>query len=98
MIRAAALLKRGIWCYGDISLGTDVLKVCLECHGFHSTPKNFLFFEKDPKSGYNKNKQKPSHLEIIKKGFQQIKGEIKLWRQEIVESFEGDLLVGFQPG
>lgn len=99
MLQASALIKRGFLHCRVISLGAEKLKLyCFGCQGLHSTPKNFTFFEKDPKSGYNRDKPKLSHREIIKKGFQQIKDEIKLWREEVVETFEGDLLLSYQPG
>lgn len=99
MLRVVSFFKQGLLHSREVSLGTGNLRLwCLVNQGLHSTSINFTFFERDPKGGYNKDKPKPSHLEVIKKGFQQIKDEIKLWKEDVVEAFEGDFLLSFQPG
>lgn len=56
----------------------------------------YLFFEKDPKSGYGKSKV--SAKEIIRNSLKQIREEIQVWKSEVGEAWDGDFLLKGMPG
>lgn len=64
----------------------------------HNSPANFLFFEIDPKDEYRRFRPKPSTKELIRVGLKQIKEEIRIWKNELQEAWEGDNLLAGAPG
>uniref|UniRef100_A0A1B6C9Z5 NADH:ubiquinone oxidoreductase intermediate-associated protein 30 domain-containing protein n=2 Tax=Clastoptera arizonana TaxID=38151 RepID=A0A1B6C9Z5_9HEMI len=64
----------------------------------HTTNARLTFWERDPKGGYNKEKPKPSTKQLIRDGLGQIKKEIQLWKDEIIEKYEADPLLVLNPG
>lgn len=67
------------------------------CRAIHTTPVNTTFYEKEKKSGYGK-KYPMFSKQMMLEGFQQLKEEIKLWKEEVKEKFESDPLVICRPG
>jgi NADH dehydrogenase [ubiquinone] 1 alpha subcomplex assembly factor 1 len=63
----------------------------------HTTPVNTTFWEKEKKSGYGKEYPMFSKKMILD-GFQQLKEEIKLWKEEVKEKLESDPLIISRPG
>lgn len=64
----------------------------------HNSPANFLFFEIDPKDEYRRFRPKPTPKELIRVGLKQIKEEIRMWKNEIKDAWEGDILLAGAPG
>ena len=63
----------------------------------HKLPQRCLFWEKERKGGYD-TREKVSPIQHIKHGFQELKGEIKLWTQEAKETLKADPLLVARPG
>lgn len=57
-----------------------------------------LFWERDPKGGYLRDKPKPKATELIHDGLKELKNEIKLWKDEVKEHFESDPIVTYRRG
>lgn len=62
----------------------------------HTSSVNCLFFEEDPKGGYER--PKPSTKEIIRNSLKQIREEIEVWKTEVNEAWEGDIFLKGMPG
>lgn len=65
---------------------------------FHNTKVCCLFWERSPKSGYGGDKKPQSHNEQIREGLKELKGEIKLWTEEMKDKFQNDPILVFRPG
>lgn len=59
--------------------------------------REFLW-ERNDKGGYVDRRTKPSHTQLIRDGFKELKYEIALWKQEMKEKFENDPLYVYRPG
>jgi NADH dehydrogenase [ubiquinone] 1 alpha subcomplex assembly factor 1 len=57
-----------------------------------------LFWERDHKGGYLRDRPKPPRTELIRDGLKELKGEIKLWKDEVKEHFEGDPILIYRRG
>uniref|UniRef100_A0A1B0G1D9 NADH:ubiquinone oxidoreductase intermediate-associated protein 30 domain-containing protein n=1 Tax=Glossina morsitans morsitans TaxID=37546 RepID=A0A1B0G1D9_GLOMM len=64
----------------------------------HTSPISSTFWEREKKSGYKTALPLPSRKQMILDGFKELKEEIKLWRQEIKETFESDPILVYRPG
>lgn len=77
---------------------TRAPKICtLNKKCFWTTPIMNTFWERDPKGGYNSSQQVPLK-EKIRVGIKELKQEIALWKNEIIEDFESDPIMIFRPG
>jgi hypothetical protein len=75
------------------------LGACSNYRSVHlSACRGGLFYEKDEKGGYRKESDIPSRTQMIRDGFKELKGEIKLWKQEVKEKFTMDPLVIMRKG
>jgi len=63
----------------------------LTLRGFNTTPVVCNFWEPDKKSGYKTKIKKPSKI-LIKDGFQEIKGEVAKFKEEVVTKLRCDNL------
>lgn len=68
------------------------------CKCIHTTSTLTTFWERDVKSGYGEKGEKLSTTEMIREGLKELKGEIKLWKEEMKETFEFDPVMVFRPG
>ena len=72
------------------------------CHqqnrGFHTTLVQTTFWERDKKGGYNRHLKLPSKKQMILDGFKELKGEIRMWREEMKETLASDPILVFRPG
>jgi len=57
-----------------------------------------LFWERDHKGGYLRDKPKHSAMELIRDGLKELKGEIKMWKDEVKEHFESDPILTYRRG
>ncbi|KAJ4448186.1 complex I intermediate-associated protein 30, mitochondrial [Periplaneta americana] len=57
-----------------------------------------LFWERDPKGGYLRDKPKYPTTQLIRDGLKELKDEIRLWKDEVTEHFECDPILAFRPG
>jgi hypothetical protein len=62
------------------------------------TTRVILFWERDHKGGYLRDKPKHATTELIRDGLKELKGEIKLWKDEMKEHFEGDPILAYRRG
>ena len=65
---------------------------------FSTTSCNNLFWEKDPKGGYNKDSPTYSNWKHVKQGWKELRNELKLFKKEIIEKIEGDPVFFSNPG
>lgn len=68
------------------------------CRNISKTSTNFLFWEPDVKSGYNKKAKPVSQWEHIKNGWKGLKREFELFKEEFKEKIETDPILTYQPG
>ncbi|XP_058828551.1 complex I intermediate-associated protein 30, mitochondrial [Topomyia yanbarensis] len=61
-------------------------------------PANGLFWERDPKGGYNADRPKVSRKQLLLDGFRELKKEFALFQQEWKEKVASDPLLVFRPG
>lgn len=61
------------------------------------TSQRWLFFERHRKGGYN-TEEKVSNWEHMKQGFKELKHELKLFKQEVIDLIETDPLLIARPG
>lgn len=70
-----------------------------QIRAFHSSLwRHRMFWERDEKGGYRKETEKPPRIQMIREGLKELKEEIKLWREEVKEKFEGDPILIYRPG
>ncbi|XP_067630328.1 complex I intermediate-associated protein 30, mitochondrial [Eurosta solidaginis] len=81
---------------GPVTL--SLLPKVAKCRSIYTTAIRSAFWEKDKKSGYQTKIAEPSKKELILDGLRELKGEIKLWKEEIKEYFEGDPVLIFRAG
>lgn len=80
------------------------LKLFQRLHGVNSINKictsspKCLFWEPDFKGGYNKDQKKPSQWEHLKNGWQGLRKEFELFKDEFKEKLESDPILFYQPG
>lgn len=60
--------------------------------------RNFIGFVSDKKDGYGKPPKKESNMDHYKFGFNQLKKEIKLWKDEMKEQLSNDPILIVPPG
>ncbi|XP_056642184.1 complex I intermediate-associated protein 30, mitochondrial [Diorhabda sublineata] len=77
-----------------------VYSVCKNCsvRRFHVSPILKTFWERDDKGGYRDGKKLPPLKDRLREGLKELKGEIKLWTEEVKERFENDPILIFRPG
>ncbi|XP_060518570.1 complex I intermediate-associated protein 30, mitochondrial [Cylas formicarius] len=56
------------------------------------------FWEPDDKGGYKNTQPYPNFKERMRLGLQELKSEIKLWTDEVKETFDWDPLLAYRPG
>lgn len=67
--------------------------------GFHTTNIQSTFWEKDKKGGYNRDlNHKFWQKDAILSGLKELKGEIKMWKEEVTEKLRSDPVLIFRPG
>lgn len=66
----------------------------------HTTAVKTLFWEKDKKGGFGYKKEQPlmPTKAMILDGLQELKKEINLWREEVTEKFDTDMILVYRPG
>lgn len=65
----------------------------------HLTPIRTTFWERDRKGGYNRDlPRKFWKKDVILSGLEELKGEIKLWKEEVTEKLRSDPVLIFRPG
>lgn len=64
----------------------------------HTTSILNTFWERDRKSGYDKNLARVSQKKLILDGLKELKQEIGLWKEEVKEKIESDPILVFRPG
>jgi hypothetical protein len=57
-----------------------------------------LFWERDHKGGYLRDRPKHGTTELIRDGLKELKGEIMLWKDEVKERLEGDPILAYRRG
>lgn len=72
----------------------------LICCYLHKTQSlKGLFYEKDPKDGYNSEaRKKIPKTQQIREGLKELRQEIELWSNEMKEKFETDPFILYRPG
>lgn len=86
-----------ISCMRNNKLLFSALSSCQQSF-FSTTNCNRLFFEKDPKGGYNKTDSKFFQWKHIKEGWKQLGGEFKLFKKELIEMIDNDPFTSLTPG
>jgi hypothetical protein len=66
-------------------------------HFIHATHV-VLFWERDHKGGYLRDRPNHATMDLIHDGLKELKGEIKLWKDEMKEHFKGDPILAYRPG
>jgi hypothetical protein len=56
------------------------------------------FWERDHKGGYLRDRPKHATTQLIRDGLKELKGEIKLWKDEVTEHFQDDPILAYRPG
>jgi hypothetical protein len=64
----------------------------------HTTAVNSTFWEREKKSGYGKKYPSIPTKAMVLDGLQELKSEIKMWRDEVQEKFEADPIMVFRAG
>lgn len=65
----------------------------------HVTPIRTTFWERDKKGGYNRElERKFWKKDVILSGLEELKGEIKLWKEEVKERLQSDPILIHRPG
>ncbi|XP_014291215.2 complex I intermediate-associated protein 30, mitochondrial [Halyomorpha halys] len=83
------------------SLRNNKLFSALSCcpqYFFSTTNCNRLFFEKDPKGGYNKSESKYPQWKHLRDGWKQLGKEVDLFKKELKESLVNDPITVLTPG
>lgn len=58
----------------------------------------FYLWEQDPKAGYVDRRPQPSKIQLIRDGLKELKHEIAVWKNEVIERFENDPTYLYRPG
>jgi hypothetical protein len=78
------------WSLNAVTCGTT-------SHLIHTTHVG-LFWERDLKGGYLRDRPKHATVDLVRDGLKELKGEIKLWKDEMKEHFIGDPILAYRPG
>lgn len=71
----------------------------IQSHQIHLTAPRTTFWERDKKGGYNRElERKFWKKDVILSGLQELKGEIKLWKEEVTEKLRSDPVLIHRPG
>lgn len=75
------------------------LEPLLGCRNIHLSPIQNTFWERDKKGGYNRElERKFWKKDVILSGLEELKGEIKLWKEEVKERIRSDPILIHRPG
>lgn len=67
-------------------------------NAIHTSPKNSLFYESDPKGEYKKFRQKLSPKDHVRNGLKLVREEIEVWKGEVRDAWEGEFFLKGMPG
>ena len=71
----------------------------IQSHQIHLTAPRTTFWERDKKGGYNRDlERKFWKKDVILSGLEELKGEIKLWKEEVTEKLRSDPVLIHRPG
>jgi hypothetical protein len=62
------------------------------------TTQAILFWERDHKGGYLRDRPKHATTDLIRDGLKELRGEIKLWKDEMKEHFDADPILAYRQG
>lgn len=80
-------------------LSNRFLKSCLFSRNIHTSAIRATFWERDKKGGYNRDlPRKFWKKDVILSGLEELKGEIKLWKNEVKERLRSDPILVHRPG
>lgn len=80
-------------------LADRVMRSCLCSRSIHTTPVRTTFWERDKKGGYNRDLPRDFwKKDVLLAGLKELKGEIKLWKEEVTEKLRSDPVVIHRPG
>lgn len=75
---------------------TNVLPSCIFRRSLSTSPQLNLFWEREPKSGYGKKHK--FDKKMVVDGFKELKTEFRMFKKELIELWESDPVMAFQPG
>lgn len=64
----------------------------------HTTPALTTFWEREKKSGYKTALTLPSRKQLILDGLKELRAELVLFKNEVVERFQSDPILAYRPG
>lgn len=75
------------------------LSTPVHCRNLHLTAVQSTFWERDKKGGYNRElERKFWKKDVILSGLEELKGEIKLWKEEVKDRIRSDPILIHRPG